>query len=174
MPGFCCESDSVVLQNTQCSQKKSSISVCRWWQHGLWEGCQRRRNTHEDCESTSARLLWSPAAQMWSAGTENLRWHLNTFETIYKGVPANHILAFSGGGGGWRITFLCCSASARVAYSADIGSQPRRFNRNVPWQVWQLNKNTLLKLTKPLFHRPAPPPHKHTLFFYISALRSLA
>lgn len=55
-----------------------------------------------------------------------------------------------------------------MAYTADIGSKPGRFNINGRWQAWQLNKNTLLTLTKPLFHRPEP-----FFFFFFPPLNFL-
>lgn len=102
------------------------------------------KNLHEDCERTYAQSRRRcPDVERRSRNPQttckyfwdNIWGHftLTVFQLSARGEKKK-----------WRIRYLCCSTAARVAYSADIGSKPGRFNKNGQWQAWQLNKNTLL------------------------------
>lgn len=135
-PGFCCASDSVALRNTERSGNKSSVIVCPRWRHGLWESRERRKKP--------AQGLWkrlrSDASQRRRPDVERRSRNPQTTRKYFWDNIWGHftltIFQLSVRGGKWRIRYLCCSAAARVAYSADIGSKPGRFNINGRWQAW--------------------------------------
>lgn len=135
-PGFCCASDSVALRNTERSGNKSSVIVCPRWRHGLWESRERRKKP--------AQGLWkrlrSAASQRRRPDVERRSRNPQTTRKYFWDNIWGHftltIFQLSVRGGKWRIRYLCCSAAARVAYSADIGSKPGRFNINGRWQAW--------------------------------------